>query len=148
MGAAGVGADLVLQRDKGRRLDRLCRSAGAPQAGLHGQLQHPSSRPPSYTQNKWALLDTGALRRPRAPLLPQQPHGSASAQKSQPCPSPTHHIRIRLVKESLSKDGHHKDVDDEGDKEGYAGLDEEILVSLSDFLLVCTVHLPGLKGRW
>lgn len=67
MGAAGVGADLVLQGDKGRRLDRLCRSAGAPRAGLHGQLQHPSPSPPSNAQNKRALLDTGALRRLRTP---------------------------------------------------------------------------------
>lgn len=118
-------------------------------------ISTPVLSPPLYAQNIWALLDPGALvRLGAAPLLTGSPHycSNSPTVRCQPVPgkvpAPTHHIRVCLFKESLSEDGHNEDVNDEGDKESDAGLDEEILISFSYFPLVCTVHLPGLKRRW
>lgn len=57
----------------------------------------------------------------------------------------THHLLIGFLKKCFSKDRDDKDVDDKGDKECSAGLDEEVLVGLSYFLLTGPVHLPGLE---
>lgn len=46
---------------------------------------------------------------------------------------------------SLSKHGHHKDVDEEGHKERHGCLNEEVLVGLLHLLPVGAIHLSGLE---
>lgn len=48
----------------------------------------------------------------------------------------THHLYVCALVESLCKNSHHKDVNEEGDEERHGRLDEDVFVGLSDFLLV------------
>lgn len=54
------------------------------------------------------------------------------------------HLLIGFLKKRFSKDGDDKDIDDEGNKECNAGLDEEVLIGFSNFLLIGPVHLSRL----
>lgn len=56
----------------------------------------------------------------------------------------THHVLVSLVVESLAEDSHDKEVDEEGDKEGQAGLGQEIHVGLLHCLLLGPVDCPRL----
>lgn len=57
----------------------------------------------------------------------------------------THHLLIGFLKKCFSKDRDDKDIDDEGNKERDAGLDEEVLIGFSHFLFIGPVHLPRLE---
>lgn len=59
----------------------------------------------------------------------------------------TYHILVCLSKESFSKDWDNKDIDEEGDEEGDAGLNEEILVGLTDLLLIGPIYLSRLERK-
>lgn len=59
----------------------------------------------------------------------------------------THHLLVGFLKKCFSKDRDNEDIDDEGDKEGNAGLNEEVLIGFSHFLLIGPVHLPRLERR-
>lgn len=59
----------------------------------------------------------------------------------------TYHILICLSKESFGKDGDNKDIDDEGDKEGNTGFNEEIFVGLTDLLLIGPIYLTRLERK-
>lgn len=57
----------------------------------------------------------------------------------------THHLLIGFPKKRFGKDGDDEDVDDEGDKERNAGLNEKVLVGFSDFPLIGPVDLSRLE---
>lgn len=123
-------------------------------AGLNRNNQHPCSSPP-FRHRIYGLCSISTDKAQSCPsahtvpvTAPTAPRSGVSQSARSQVPAPTHHICVCLFKESLSEDGHNKDVNDEGDKESDAGLDEEILISFSYFPLVCTVHLPGLKRGW
>ena len=56
----------------------------------------------------------------------------------------THHLCVGASVKGLSKDRHHKHVDQEGDEQRHGRLDEEVLVGLFNVLLAGPIHLPGL----
>jgi len=44
----------------------------------------------------------------------------------------------------MGKHSHHKQVNDEGHKQGYRRLDEEVKIRLTNFLCLATVYIAGL----
>ncbi len=82
-------------------------------------------------------------------VLIQTPHASAVLSKEEGILTVrtvyTHHFHIGFIVEGLSKDGHDKDVDEEGDEEGDCRLNEEVLVGFLYFLLVSAIDFTRLE---
>lgn len=114
-----------------------------------------SSQPPPQTgytvTNEWVTprLQTDPLGFQVIALVCPTPAYS-SPWHSPPTHDPgTHHLLVGFLKKCFSKDGHDKDIDDEGNEECDAGLDEEVLIGFPHFLLIGPVHLSRLeREQW
>lgn len=56
----------------------------------------------------------------------------------------SHRGLVGLLVEGLPEDGHNKEVDEEGDRQGNGGLDQEVHVGFSDISPAGPVYLSGL----
>lgn len=54
----------------------------------------------------------------------------------------SHRSLVGLLVEGLPKDTHNKEVDEEGDRQGNGGLDQEVHVGFSDISPAGPVYLP------
>jgi hypothetical protein len=59
----------------------------------------------------------------------------------------THHLSIGLLKQSISKDTHHKNIDYKWTEQSNAWFNEVVIVGLSDFLRLRSVYVSWLLTK-